>query len=334
MGSVVVDAGRGVVEGVGNVADGIWGGMKNAVSWVVGSEAPQPAEPPASAPVPSAPVAPPAMTQHLSLLPRLREERIPSAFEAVLNLKPVLAEQLPQFFADVLPRLDASLIPQRFQAALLLTPLMAGAVPDAFTATQKMASAPIMQKNAPVPVTLGVLPEMPDFQSLLRLTPDVMPLPNVSLGATVHPEIPSIAPLPLSTAVSIVPPRIAPTTTPLQWTTQEPPLPEAVPVDLLSGLVSPGQPLIEPYPAAVPDLPGRHMKILTEQHQRQDERRETAREQDASLRMLMENVLARLEAVAERPIDLAVTTEIDGRMVAEAVYKDMREQKIRNYETL
>ena len=50
--------------------------------------------------------------------------------------------------------------------------------------------------------------------------------------------------------------------------------------------------------------------------------------------MLLENVLAQLTAVAERPVDLTVTTQIDGRVVAEAVYKDMREQKIRNYETL
>ena len=76
------------------------------------------------------------------------------------------------------------------------------------------------------------------------------------------------------------------------------------------------------------------MEILTEQRQRQNDGREAAQERDASLRMLMENVLARLDAVAERPIDLAVTTQIDGRVVVEAVYKDMREQKIRNYETL
>ena len=106
-----------------------------------------------------------------------------------------------------------------------------------------------------------------------------------------------------------------------------------MPVDLLTRLIGPGQPVIE-RPDADPELPVHRMEILTEQRQRQDEGREAAQERDASLRMLMENVLARLEAVAERPIDLAVTTEIDGRVVAEAVYKDMREQKIRNYETL
>jgi hypothetical protein len=45
-------------------------------------------------------------------------------------------------------------------------------------------------------------------------------------------------------------------------------------------------------------------------------------------------VLLRLDTLADRPIELNVTTTIDGRKVAEAVYKDLREKKIRNYETL
>jgi len=84
----------------------------------------------------------------------------------------------------------------------------------------------------------------------------------------------------------------------------------------------------------MPELPVQCMDILAGQRQRQDEDRVAAQERDASLHMLLENVLAQLTAVAERPIDLTVTTQIDGRVVAEAVYKDMREQKIRNYETL
>jgi hypothetical protein len=45
-------------------------------------------------------------------------------------------------------------------------------------------------------------------------------------------------------------------------------------------------------------------------------------------------LIAKLDALAERPIDVSVTTKIDSRQVAQAVYKDMRERKIRNYETL
>jgi hypothetical protein len=33
-------------------------------------------------------------------------------------------------------------------------------------------------------------------------------------------------------------------------------------------------------------------------------------------------------------VEVSVATHIDGRQVAEAVYKDLRERKIRNYETL
>ena len=53
-----------------------------------------------------------------------------------------------------------------------------------------------------------------------------------------------------------------------------------------------------------------------------------------SLRPLIETLIAKIDALAERPIDLSVTTKIDGRQVAQSVYKDMRERKIRNYETL
>jgi hypothetical protein len=52
------------------------------------------------------------------------------------------------------------------------------------------------------------------------------------------------------------------------------------------------------------------------------------------LRGLLSAALSRIDALADRPIELKVTTTIDGRKVAEAVYKDLREKKIRNYETL
>ena len=54
----------------------------------------------------------------------------------------------------------------------------------------------------------------------------------------------------------------------------------------------------------------------------------------AEKRELLESLLSRLDGLADRPVELSVTTNIDGRKVAEAVYKDLRERKIRNYETL
>jgi len=50
-------------------------------------------------------------------------------------------------------------------------------------------------------------------------------------------------------------------------------------------------------------------------------------------RPLLEAIIAKLDRVAERPIEVSVTTTLDGRKIAQAVYKDMRERKVRNYET-
>jgi hypothetical protein len=63
-------------------------------------------------------------------------------------------------------------------------------------------------------------------------------------------------------------------------------------------------------------------------------RSDGAADSGQDLRGLLSAVLSRLDALADRPVELNVTTTIDGRKVAEAVYKDLREKKIRNYETL
>jgi len=50
-------------------------------------------------------------------------------------------------------------------------------------------------------------------------------------------------------------------------------------------------------------------------------------------RPLLEAIIARLDGIAERPIEVSVTTTLDGRKIAQAVYKEMRERKVRNYES-
>ena len=57
-------------------------------------------------------------------------------------------------------------------------------------------------------------------------------------------------------------------------------------------------------------------------------------QKDVSLRPLLEAILQKLDRLAERPVEVTVKTHLDGRQIAESVYRDMREQKIRNYETL
>ncbi|MHB9037086.1 MAG: phage tail tape measure protein [Armatimonadota bacterium] len=51
-----------------------------------------------------------------------------------------------------------------------------------------------------------------------------------------------------------------------------------------------------------------------------------------NLQPIFQAILAKLDALADRPIDVSVTTNLDGRKIAQAVYKDMRERKVRNYE--
>lgn len=55
---------------------------------------------------------------------------------------------------------------------------------------------------------------------------------------------------------------------------------------------------------------------------------------ESGIRDLLATLVAKFDNLAERPITVSVATNIDGRQIAEAVYKDIREQKIRNYETL
>jgi len=53
-----------------------------------------------------------------------------------------------------------------------------------------------------------------------------------------------------------------------------------------------------------------------------------------NLRAIIDSLLGKLDALADRPIDVSVTTLLDGRQVAQSVYRDIRERKIKNYETL
>ncbi len=53
-----------------------------------------------------------------------------------------------------------------------------------------------------------------------------------------------------------------------------------------------------------------------------------------AIRLILERLLAKLDELGQRPVDLSVALRLDGRQIAQAVYKDLREQKVKNYETL
>jgi len=50
----------------------------------------------------------------------------------------------------------------------------------------------------------------------------------------------------------------------------------------------------------------------------------------------LKTFLAKLDELADRPIDVNITvvSKLDGRAVAEAVYRNIRQEKVKNYETL
>ena len=56
--------------------------------------------------------------------------------------------------------------------------------------------------------------------------------------------------------------------------------------------------------------------------------------QPETIRPVLEAILAKIDGLADRPIEVQVTTKLDGRQIAQAVYKDMKERKVKNYETL
>jgi len=53
-----------------------------------------------------------------------------------------------------------------------------------------------------------------------------------------------------------------------------------------------------------------------------------------NLQTVFESMFGKLDALANRPIEVSITTLLDGRQVAQSVYRDIRERKIKNYETL
>jgi hypothetical protein len=56
--------------------------------------------------------------------------------------------------------------------------------------------------------------------------------------------------------------------------------------------------------------------------------------QSEAIRPVLEAILAKLDSLSDRPIEVQVTTTLDGRKIAQAVYKDMKERRVKNYETL
>ncbi|MBT8341086.1 MAG: phage tail tape measure protein [Desulfatitalea sp.] len=98
------------------------------------------------------------------------------------------------------------------------------------------------------------------------------------------------------------------------------------------GIMEPGMSNVEKIPTPYSQIPSEQLAMAGRNSPASASTGAADSGQD--LRSLLASVLSRLDALADRPIELNVITTIDGRKVAEAVYKDLREKKIRNYETL
>ena len=100
----------------------------------------------------------------------------------------------------------------------------------------------------------------------------------------------------------------------------------------------PGTPLLGVEPAVVAARPGpppETSRLLAETRGALTPGGGTSTEPAGeSVRSILDALLGKLDALADRPIDVSVTTLLDGRQVAQSVYHDIRERKIKNYETL
>ncbi|MHB1000750.1 MAG: phage tail tape measure protein [Armatimonadota bacterium] len=56
--------------------------------------------------------------------------------------------------------------------------------------------------------------------------------------------------------------------------------------------------------------------------------------QPDNVQSLISALCAKLDSLSDRPIEVQVTTTLDGRKIAQAVYKDMKERRTKNYETI
>ncbi len=75
----------------------------------------------------------------------------------------------------------------------------------------------------------------------------------------------------------------------------------------------------------------RRRQLLQVHHDSAPEKHE--RQTVEFLKPLLEDLVRRVETMTQRPIQITLKTELDGREIAEAVYKDIREQKVKRYET-
>ena len=140
---------------------------------------------------------------------------------------------------------------------------------------------------------------------------------------------PTVGPLHIPGSVALAPPSISPLAIPATLKMGQPDLESAQPIPAMARPIMPAPDRMESFQRQT--SPNERLSLLRESRTTE---KPTAGEREDGIRPLLETLIAKMDALAERPIDLSVTTTLDGRRIAETVYKDLREQRIRNYETL
>jgi hypothetical protein len=177
------------------------------------------------------------------------------------------------------------------------------------------------------------------FSAVLMLSPvmaSAMPVVNSGPAgaADVTPKIPVSKPYQFPDAIAA--PSVPPVTIAGQIAPSMGMIPAlSIPADVRASVDATGTgmlqevntaPLMQPEPHSPEKLAAARTSALVSSPAGQQE--------GPNMTSLLEALLNKLDALSERPVEVSVATHIDGRQVAEAVYKDLRERKIRNYETL
>ena len=301
----------------------------------------------------------PNVTSDLGLMPRLTVPHPKLAMDAAVN--PVMTGGVPAATGRVnlVPHL-AGTIPAK-TASLDLVPRVAADIPSL---NSDLALRPGLR--APVPAItgdMGLRPRLAGPVPELSVAGAVSPalpsgLPTLRGDAIFRPVMPtSIAPVRVDAMLSPVPPRTAPTIAgrmelapqiagPVPRVTGGLPLtphiaPQMLPAPDVYATIPATRTLVqetEPVPVVVREneLPPERARLLGSTRGTSAGTSTAPQSEDGiqAIRYLMETAISRLDGLAERPIAVSVSTYLDGRQVAQSVYKDLRERKVKNYETL
>ena len=153
-------------------------------------------------------------------------------------------------------------------------------------------------------------------------------LPNVAGTVSLTPVLAGVLPA-LTVDVKLAAHAVAPELTVAYAPTGSGLLPEAGPMTAVATSTE------KPSPAIVKEREVERSRLLVE---RMTTVKELERRPDsgAAPSMPLDALMAKLDELADRPVEvnLTVVSKLDGRTIAQAVYRDIRQQKVKNYETL